>query len=101
MSYLELLRQSKARRRAPSPRDEATRDLSESRCEEAGVAAVLPVSSADHRRLKAAGYKPKLSFGKRVIWERPDTGFYYSEEVALHLLDAKNIRDKSGAITRR
>jgi len=53
------------------------------------------------RRLRESAWKPKVSFGKRVIWERPDTGFYYSEESALHLLDVKNIRDKSGANTRR
>jgi len=101
MSYLALLRQSKARRRESNPADEAKRDLLESQWEEPGSPTVLPVSSADHQRLKEAGFKPKVSFGKRVIWERPDTGFYYSEEIALHLLDAKNIRDKSGANLRR
>ncbi len=97
MSYLKLLRQSKARRRESSHRDEAKRDLPESQHEEAGALAALRVSSAAHQRLEEAGYKPKVSFGKRVIWERLDTGFYYSEEVALHLLDTKNIRIKSGA----
>jgi len=101
MSYLALLRQSKARRRESRPREEEKRYLPESQRDEAGSLDVLPVSSADHQRLKEAGYKPKLSFGKRVIWERPDTGFYVSQEVALHLLDTKNIRDKSGANTRR
>jgi hypothetical protein len=91
VSYLELLRQSKARRRGASVRDEAKQDLPKSpRCGVDVASAVLPVSSADHRRLEEAGYKPKLSFGKRVIWEHPDTGFYYSEEVALHLLDTNN-----------
>jgi hypothetical protein len=97
VSYLTLLRQSKARRRESSRGDEAKRDLPEFHYEEAGALAVLPVPSADYRRLERAGYKPKISFGERVIWERPDTGFYYSEEMALHLLDAKNMRDKSGA----
>ncbi len=53
------------------------------------------------RRLLGAGWKPKVSFFEQVIWERPDTGFYVSEEMALHLLDAKNVRSKSGANDRR
>ncbi len=36
-------------------------------------------------RLIAAGWKPKER-GGLVIWANPKTGFYYSEEVALHLL---------------
>jgi hypothetical protein len=43
------------------------------------------------RRLLEAGWKPKASFG-RVIWERPDTGFWVSQEVALYFLESKNIR---------
>ena len=101
VSYLALLRQSKARRRESSHSDEAKWDLPESQCEEARTLAVLPVSSAAYRRLEEAGYKPKVSFGERVIWERPDTGFYVSQEMALHLLDTKNIRSKSGANARR
>jgi hypothetical protein len=101
MSYLKLLRRSKARRRESSHRDEAKQDLPESRCEVDGVPAVLPVSNADTKLLKEAGHKPKVSFGKRVIWERPDTGFYVSQEMALHLLDTRNIRNKSGANARR
>jgi hypothetical protein len=45
----------------------------------------------DARRLLEAGWKPKTSFG-RVIWERPDTGFWVSQEVALYFLESKNIR---------
>jgi hypothetical protein len=101
MSYLDLLRRSKARRRESSRGDEAKQDLSKFQHEEAGAHAVLPAPSADYQRLEAAGYKPKISLRGRVIWERPDSGFYYSEEMALHLLDAKNIRDKSGANARR
>ena len=76
-------------------------DAPEPQCEGAGVLAAKSLSSADHQRLEEAGYRPKISFGERVIWERPNTGFYYSEEVALHLLDAKNIPNKSGADARR
>jgi len=101
MSYLKLLRQSKARRRESSHREEAVRDLPVSQCEEAGALTVLPILSADHQRLEEAGYRPKVSFGEQVIWERPDTGFYVSQEMALHLLDARNIQNKSGANERR
>jgi hypothetical protein len=48
----------------------------------------------DARRLLEAGWKPKASFG-RVIWERPDTGFWVCEEVALYFLESKNIRGGS------
>ncbi len=87
MSYLEPLRRSKTRRRGSSQGDEAELDLPESQREEAGALALLPVSSGDHRRLEEAGYRPKISLGGRVIWERPDTGFWVSEEMALHLLN--------------
>lgn len=44
------------------------------------------IQSANARELSKAGWKPKRSFGGVVIWERPDTGCYVSEEIALHLL---------------
>jgi hypothetical protein len=44
---------------------------------------------ADDEGFLYEGYEPKLSFERRVIWERPDTRLYYSEEAALHLLDTK------------
>jgi hypothetical protein len=76
-------------------------DAPEPQCEGAGVLAAKSLSSADHQRLEEAGYRPKISFGERVIWERPDTGLYVSEEMTLHLLGTKNIRNKSGADARR
>jgi hypothetical protein len=39
------------------------------------------------RRLLKAGWKPKVSFGGKVIWERPGNGFYYSEEAAICVLE--------------
>jgi hypothetical protein len=39
----------------------------------------------EERKLIAAGWKPKER-GRLVIWANPKTGFYYSQEVALHLL---------------
>jgi hypothetical protein len=42
----------------------------------------------EERRLMAAGWEPKERCG-RIIWQRPDNGFYYSQEVALHFLDSE------------
>ena len=39
-------------------------------------------SGGDESRLLAAGWTPKIRCGL-TIWENPDTGFYYSQEVAL------------------
>ncbi len=99
MSYLRLLRQSRARRNEPRSREAG--DLSTFRRQDDECSVMLPVRGVDAQRLTTAGYRPKVSFFERVIWERPDTGFYVSEEMALHLLDAKNIQDKSGANARR
>ena len=63
----------------------------------------LPIRSADSldptepdtenaRQLLEAGWKPKVSFGGKVIWERPDTGFWVSEDMALHLLVNKGMK---------
>jgi hypothetical protein len=87
MSYLELLRRSRARRRESSYGDEEKQALPEFQHEEAEALAVHLAPSAEHRRLEEAGYRPKISFGRRVIWERPDTGFWVSEEMALHHLN--------------
>ena len=49
-------------------------------------------------KLSAAGWEPKERCGK-VIWKRPDNGFYYSQEMASHLLgtEISNAKCKSGA----
>jgi hypothetical protein len=56
----------------------------------------------EERRLIAAGWKPKVRGGK-IIWKRPDNGFYVSQEVSIHFWDAGivNIGHKSGANARR
>lgn len=62
-----------------------------------------PESEADTenaRRLLEAGWKPKISFGERVIWERPDTGFYRSEEAAICLLELNRSEDRPQTDTR-
>ncbi len=40
-------------------------------------------------KLVAAGWKPKERGGK-LIWQSPDNGFYYSQEMATHLLEEKD-----------
>ena len=49
-------------------------------------------------KLSAAGWEPK-EYCDKVIWKRPDNGFYYSQEMASHLLgtEISNAKCKSGA----
>jgi hypothetical protein len=42
----------------------------------------------EEHRLVAAGWKPKER-GGLVIWENPETGFFFSQAVALHLLQRR------------
>jgi hypothetical protein len=44
------------------------------------------------RKLEAAGFQPKERDGK-IIWQRPDTGFWVSQEMALHLLEARSMEE--------
>ncbi len=59
------------------------------RCDTAvtGVPNPLKLRGGGERRLVAAGWEPKER-GGLVIWANPDTGFYCSQEVALHRLEA-------------
>ena len=47
----------------------------------------------EDRRLQAAGFELKESGGK-IIWERPDTGFWVSQETALHHLESKSAEER-------
>ena len=55
----------------------------------------------ERRELEAAGFKPKERCGK-IIWQRPDNGSYYSQEMASHFLgtEISDVRCKSGADVR-
>ena len=44
----------------------------------------------EERNLIGAGWKPKER-GGIVIWANPETGFYCSQEVALHRLEAREV----------
>src|SRR5829696_3780236 len=102
VSYLKLLRQSKARRNESRRGDESPVMLQGSGAEPSVDAMDLTKPDTEGaRRLYGAGWESKVSFFGRVIWERPDTGFYVSEEMALHLLEENNVKNKSGANDRR
>ena len=45
------------------------------------------------RRLLSVGFELKESGGK-IIWERPDTGFWVSQETALHHLKSKSAEER-------
>ena len=49
-------------------------------------------NDAEACTLVAAGWKPKIRFG-RTIWERPDAGFWISQELALHLLEGRSTKE--------
>jgi ABC-type sugar transport system substrate-binding protein len=67
VDYLELAR--RARRKESDPK--AVTNTQE--------------TDPEARRLLAAGFEPKER-GGMIIWQRPDTGFWVSREMALHLL---------------
>ena len=48
----------------------------------------LQATGPQARKLLTASWKPKERCGK-IIWQRPNNGFYYSKEVGLHLLNQK------------
>lgn len=86
--YLDLLRASRARTRPHCEANE--QDLSVSRRQDDGSPAELPLTDDGARRLEAAGWNHKRR-GGLTIWERPDTGFWVSQEMALHLLENKGM----------
>ena len=67
----------------------------------AEAASTQPSSGPEARKLLATGctgWEPKERCGK-IIWKCPDTGFYYSQEMARHFLrgGVGTIGYKSGA----
>lgn len=96
--YLELLRTSRVDREphGESHEQEVEEELA-SRRREAVEPTMIPFPGKDALQLTAAGYRSKVSFSGRVIWQRPDTGFWFSEEMALCLLERHNAMNKSGA----
>lgn len=97
--YLELLKTSRVEHElhGETREDESTEKQAVSRRSEVGEPIVLPFPSKDALRLATAGYRPKVSFSKQVIWRSPDTGFWFSEDMALCFLERRNSGNKSGA----
>ena len=44
-------------------------------------------------RLQSVGFERQERGGK-IIWERPDTGFWVSQETALHHLESKSAEER-------
>ena len=86
--YLELARRGRARREESwhCPASEAV----------AGIQSVLhnrPIHlGPEDRRLQSAGFELKERAGK-IVWERPDTGFWESQEMALHPLKRESTKE--------
>ena len=59
---------------------------------------LLELLEWERRKLEVAGFEPKER-GGTMIWQRPDNGFYVSQEAALHFLDTGmvEVRHKNGA----
>jgi hypothetical protein len=88
MSYLQLARRSRARWEEfeSRPASEAVTDMQ-------AIRQNRPIHlDPEGRKLEAAGFEPKERGGK-TIWQRPDTGFWVSQEMALHLLESKSMEE--------
>ena len=72
-------------RKVQKPREEAGGKVADIRTARPCFAA----RDEGERRLIAAGWEPKERMGL-IIWASPRTGFYCSQEVALHRLDERS-----------
>ena len=67
---------------------EARKGEKRSEAEVVDIRAATPLferlSTPEVRKLQAAGWKPKERCGK-IIWQSPENGFWYSQEMALQL----------------
>ena len=91
-SYLELARRGRARLEESGPQlvSDAVKDTR-------AVRQHRPLHlDSEGRTLETAGFTPKERGGK-IIWQRPDTGFWVSQEMALHLLERENMKGDHGA----
>ncbi len=87
--YLEFARRGRARREESwhCPASEA-------------VAGIQPMRhnrpihlGPEGGRLQSAGFEPIERDGK-ISWERPDMGFWVSQDMALHLLESKSAEER-------
>lgn len=96
---MELLRSSRVEREplGDSYEEETVEAQPTSRRRETVSPQIISLPSTDTLKLSAAGHRSKVSFSKRVIWQSPDTGFWFSEDMALCFLERSNSENKSGA----
>ncbi len=103
MNYLELMKKAKATTtdttkapdavQSPGPLD------SPAPTEPTDIRTARTLRGEDeHRRLLVAGFKPKER-GGLVVWANPETGFYFSQEMAAYFLGRGtcNTKCNSGA----
>jgi hypothetical protein len=86
---LDLIEAADGVRRSPVRPPQATDPNTASQVADNGESPVPLTADTEARRLVAAGRKPKIRLGK-TIWQRPDTGFWVSQEIALQLLESKS-----------
>jgi hypothetical protein len=102
--YLDLVEAADRARRSPTGTPRATDRNTVSNVVDEGGSPSPAAAGAEARSLIASGWKPKVRLGK-TIWQRPDTGFWVSEEMALHLLDgtepSEQERGKAGRVTQQ
>ncbi len=76
--YLDIARKVSEGQASPPASEGVTPDRG---CEKSEISEKSP----GHRRLLDAGWVPRVRRGK-TIWASPQTGFWYSEEMAFELL---------------
>lgn len=86
--YLERARRGRARREEywHCPASEAVAGI-QPVCHNLSIQRV-----PEDRRLQSAGFELKECGGK-IVWERPDTGFFVSQEMALHPLNRESTEE--------
>ncbi len=77
--YLDIARKVSEGQASPPASEGVTPDGS---CE---ISEISEISPEQHRRLLDAGWVPRVRRGK-TIWASPQTGFWYSQEMAFELL---------------
>ena len=87
--YLDLIEAADRARRSPTRTPLAADRNTASGVADNGKNPMPLTAGPETHSLLAAGWRPKVRLGK-TIWQRPDTGFWVSQEVALYLLESKS-----------
>ena len=94
--YLDLIEAAERATRSPVLTMRATDRNTASSVADDGESPTPLSGDREARKLVAAGWKPKIRLGK-TIWQRPDTGFWVSQEMALHLMESKCAKEDQRA----